>query len=103
MFSKKPHGDVRKSTQKVLDARKDPLTRLKHLRVVIGEEGKAALGGRRRDAGSLSLALGIELEPEGRRFESWFAQGTFFFPCAAFYFFLRRIISADQMSTGFGM
>ncbi|XP_048340777.1 ral GTPase-activating protein subunit alpha-1 isoform X11 [Sphaerodactylus townsendi] len=35
MFSKKPHGDVRKSTQKVLDPRKDPLTRLKHLRVVI--------------------------------------------------------------------
>ncbi|XP_007430744.1 ral GTPase-activating protein subunit alpha-1 isoform X6 [Python bivittatus] len=35
MFSKKPHGDVRKSTQKVLDTRKDPLTRLKHLRVVI--------------------------------------------------------------------
>lgn len=37
MFSKKPHGDVRKSTQKVLDTRKDPLTRLKHLRVLIGE------------------------------------------------------------------
>ncbi|XP_072842480.1 ral GTPase-activating protein subunit alpha-1 isoform X10 [Pogona vitticeps] len=35
MFSKKPHGDVRKSTQKVLDTRKDPLTRLKHLRIVI--------------------------------------------------------------------
>ncbi|XP_030415123.1 ral GTPase-activating protein subunit alpha-1 isoform X6 [Gopherus evgoodei] len=35
MFSKKPHGDVRKSTQKVLDSRKDPLTRLKHLRVLI--------------------------------------------------------------------
>ncbi|XP_053141348.1 ral GTPase-activating protein subunit alpha-1 isoform X8 [Hemicordylus capensis] len=35
MFSKKPHGDVRKSTLKVLDTRKDPLTRLKHLRVVI--------------------------------------------------------------------
>ncbi|XP_066469856.1 ral GTPase-activating protein subunit alpha-1 isoform X7 [Tiliqua scincoides] len=35
MFSKKPHGDVRKSTQKVLDTRKDLLTRLKHLRVVI--------------------------------------------------------------------
>lgn len=39
MFSKKPHGDVRKSTQKVLDTRKDPLTRLKHLRVLIGEAG----------------------------------------------------------------
>ncbi|XP_065449363.1 ral GTPase-activating protein subunit alpha-1 isoform X8 [Chrysemys picta bellii] len=35
MFSKKAHGDVRKSTQKVLDTRKDPLTRLKHLRVLI--------------------------------------------------------------------
>ncbi|KAM9148018.1 ral GTPase-activating protein subunit alpha-1 isoform 2-T2 [Pangshura tecta] len=35
MFSKKPHGDVRKSTQKVLDSRKDPFTRLKHLRVLI--------------------------------------------------------------------
>ncbi|XP_044520704.1 ral GTPase-activating protein subunit alpha-1 isoform X5 [Gracilinanus agilis] len=35
MFSKKPHGDVRKSTQKVLDTKKDALTRLKHLRVVI--------------------------------------------------------------------
>ncbi|KAM4853733.1 ral GTPase-activating protein subunit alpha-1 isoform 2-T2 [Thomomys bottae] len=35
MFSKKPHGDVKKSTQKVLDAKKDALTRLKHLRIVI--------------------------------------------------------------------
>ncbi|TRY75961.1 hypothetical protein DNTS_033512 [Danionella cerebrum] len=35
MFSKKPHGDVRKSTQKVLDSKKDVLTRLKHLRIVI--------------------------------------------------------------------
>lgn len=39
MFSKKPHGDVKKSTQKVLDTKKDALTRLKHLRIVIGEEG----------------------------------------------------------------
>lgn len=37
MFSKKPHGDVKKSTQKVLDTKKDALTRLKHLRIVIGE------------------------------------------------------------------
>lgn len=49
MFSKKPHGDVRKSTQKVLDTRKDPLTRLKHLRVLIGEaagrgEGSVSAG-----------------------------------------------------------
>ncbi|XP_048218405.1 ral GTPase-activating protein subunit alpha-1 isoform X5 [Perognathus longimembris pacificus] len=35
MFSKKPHGDVKKSTLKVLDAKKDALTRLKHLRIVI--------------------------------------------------------------------
>ncbi|XP_077396151.1 ral GTPase-activating protein subunit alpha-1 isoform X2 [Festucalex cinctus] len=35
MFSKKPHGDVRKSTQKVLDPKKDVFTRLKHLRIVI--------------------------------------------------------------------
>ncbi|XP_069882808.1 ral GTPase-activating protein subunit alpha-1 isoform X6 [Dipodomys merriami] len=35
MFSKKPHGDVKKSTQKVLDSKKDALTRLKHLRIVI--------------------------------------------------------------------
>lgn len=42
MFSKKPHGDVKKSTQKVLDTKKDALTRLKHLRCVIGEERGAA-------------------------------------------------------------
>ncbi|XP_076027606.1 ral GTPase-activating protein subunit alpha-1 [Genypterus blacodes] len=35
MFSKKPHGDVKKSTQKVLDPKKDVITRLKHLRIVI--------------------------------------------------------------------
>ncbi|XP_066464537.1 ral GTPase-activating protein subunit alpha-1 isoform X5 [Eleutherodactylus coqui] len=35
MFSKKTHGDVKKSTQKVLDPKKDVLTRLKHLRIVI--------------------------------------------------------------------
>ncbi|XP_056151526.1 ral GTPase-activating protein subunit alpha-1 [Lampris incognitus] len=35
MFSKKPHGDVKKSTQKVLDPKKDVLTRLKHLRIVL--------------------------------------------------------------------
>lgn len=47
MFSKKPHGDVKKSTQKVLDSKKDALTRLKHLRCVIGEER----GRRRRRPG----------------------------------------------------
>uniref|UniRef100_A0A3Q3A3P8 Ral GTPase activating protein catalytic subunit alpha 1 n=1 Tax=Kryptolebias marmoratus TaxID=37003 RepID=A0A3Q3A3P8_KRYMA len=35
MFSKKTHGDVKKSTQKVLDPKKDVLTRLKHLRIII--------------------------------------------------------------------
>uniref|UniRef100_A0A8C5QVX0 Ral GTPase activating protein catalytic subunit alpha 1 n=1 Tax=Leptobrachium leishanense TaxID=445787 RepID=A0A8C5QVX0_9ANUR len=35
MFSKKTHGDVKKSTQKVLDTKKDVLTRMKHLRIVI--------------------------------------------------------------------
>ncbi|XP_068110135.1 ral GTPase-activating protein subunit alpha-1 isoform X5 [Hyperolius riggenbachi] len=35
MFSKKTHGDVKKSSQKVLDSKKDVLTRLKHLRIVI--------------------------------------------------------------------
>uniref|UniRef100_A0A8C2AGH2 Ral GTPase activating protein, alpha subunit 1 (catalytic) n=1 Tax=Cyprinus carpio TaxID=7962 RepID=A0A8C2AGH2_CYPCA len=43
MFSKKPHGDVRKSTQKVLDPKKDVLTRLKHLRVVIENAEPAEL------------------------------------------------------------
>uniref|UniRef100_A0A8B9MWR6 Ral GTPase-activating protein subunit alpha-1 n=1 Tax=Accipiter nisus TaxID=211598 RepID=A0A8B9MWR6_9AVES len=47
MFSKKPHGDVRKSTQKVLDTRKDPLTRLKHLRVLIGEAAGRERAGQR--------------------------------------------------------
>lgn len=42
MFSKKPHGDVKKSTQKVLDTKKDALTRLKHLRIVIGEKRRLA-------------------------------------------------------------
>ncbi|XP_032882083.1 ral GTPase-activating protein subunit alpha-2 isoform X2 [Amblyraja radiata] len=35
MFSRKPHGDVKKSTQKVLDPKKDVLTRLKHLRALL--------------------------------------------------------------------
>ncbi|XP_073784326.1 ral GTPase-activating protein subunit alpha-1 isoform X6 [Danio rerio] len=43
MFSKKPHGDVRKSTQKVLDPKKDVLTRLKHLRIVIENAESAEL------------------------------------------------------------
>ncbi|XP_030854676.1 ral GTPase-activating protein subunit alpha-1 isoform X3 [Strongylocentrotus purpuratus] len=35
MFSKKSHGDFKKSGQKVLDLKKDVLSRLRHLRVVI--------------------------------------------------------------------
>ncbi|GIY68478.1 hypothetical protein CDAR_112172 [Caerostris darwini] len=35
MFSKKPHSDVKKSSQKVLDPKKDCLSRLKHLRIVL--------------------------------------------------------------------
>ncbi|XP_076970851.1 ral GTPase-activating protein subunit alpha-2 isoform X4 [Tamandua tetradactyla] len=35
MFSRRSHGDVKKSTQKVLDPKKDVLTRLKHLRALL--------------------------------------------------------------------
>ncbi|XP_061089526.1 ral GTPase-activating protein subunit alpha-2 isoform X3 [Conger conger] len=35
MFSRRGHGDVKKSTQKVLDPKKDVLTRLKHLRSLL--------------------------------------------------------------------
>lgn len=35
MFSKKAHADLKKSTLKVLDTKKDTSTRLKHLRVVL--------------------------------------------------------------------
>uniref|UniRef100_A0A665VHC5 Ral GTPase activating protein, alpha subunit 2 (catalytic) n=1 Tax=Echeneis naucrates TaxID=173247 RepID=A0A665VHC5_ECHNA len=34
MFTRRGHGDVKKSTQKVLDPKKDVLTRLKHLRAL---------------------------------------------------------------------
>ena len=37
MFGRKSHGDVKKSAVKVLDAKKDTVTRLKHLKVVLGE------------------------------------------------------------------
>ncbi|XP_007953568.1 ral GTPase-activating protein subunit alpha-2-like, partial [Orycteropus afer afer] len=36
MFSRRSHGDVKKSIQKVLDPKKDVLTRLKHLRALLG-------------------------------------------------------------------
>ncbi|XP_062427324.1 ral GTPase-activating protein subunit alpha-2 isoform X2 [Rhea pennata] len=35
MFSRKSHADVKKSTQKALDPKKDVLTRLKHLRALL--------------------------------------------------------------------
>ncbi|KAM6144405.1 ral GTPase-activating protein subunit alpha-2 isoform 2-T2 [Erethizon dorsatum] len=35
MFSRRSHGDVRKSAQKALDARKDSATRLRHLRALL--------------------------------------------------------------------
>lgn len=37
MFRKAAHGDIKKSAQKVSDNKKDPPTRLKHLRVVLGK------------------------------------------------------------------
>ena len=36
MFSKKAHSDVKKSAQKITDPKKDSITRLKHLKVVLG-------------------------------------------------------------------
>ncbi|XP_057168808.1 ral GTPase-activating protein subunit alpha-1-like [Ursus arctos] len=38
MFSRRSHGDVKKSPQKVLDPKKDVLTRLKHLRAPLGNK-----------------------------------------------------------------
>uniref|UniRef100_A0A8C5NNK5 Ral GTPase activating protein catalytic alpha subunit 2 n=1 Tax=Junco hyemalis TaxID=40217 RepID=A0A8C5NNK5_JUNHY len=40
MFSRKSHADVRKSTQKALDPKRDVLTRLKHLHIVDGSDLK---------------------------------------------------------------
>uniref|UniRef100_A0A8B9C0D5 Ral GTPase activating protein catalytic subunit alpha 2 n=1 Tax=Anser brachyrhynchus TaxID=132585 RepID=A0A8B9C0D5_9AVES len=37
MFSRKGHADARKCTQKALDPKRDVLTRLKHLRALLGE------------------------------------------------------------------
>ncbi|ROL42792.1 Ral GTPase-activating protein subunit alpha-2 [Anabarilius grahami] len=36
MFTRRGYGDVKKSTQKVLDPKKDVFTRLKHLRALLG-------------------------------------------------------------------
>lgn len=36
MFSKKLHADVKKSTQKIQDVKKEYSTRFKHLRIILG-------------------------------------------------------------------
>ncbi|XP_042356345.1 ral GTPase-activating protein subunit alpha-2 isoform X2 [Plectropomus leopardus] len=43
MFTRRGHGDVKKSTQKVLDPKKDVLTRLKHLRSLLDIIDKSEL------------------------------------------------------------
>ncbi|XP_032402690.1 ral GTPase-activating protein subunit alpha-2 isoform X2 [Xiphophorus hellerii] len=43
MFTRRGHGDVKKSTQKVLDPKKDVLTRQKHLRALIDIIDKSEL------------------------------------------------------------
>ncbi|XP_047200750.1 ral GTPase-activating protein subunit alpha-2 isoform X7 [Girardinichthys multiradiatus] len=43
MFTRRGYGDVKKSTQKVLDPKKDVLTRLKHLRALIDIIDKSEL------------------------------------------------------------
>ncbi|KAG8223110.1 hypothetical protein J437_LFUL014249, partial [Ladona fulva] len=35
MFSKKIHADVKKSTQKIQDPKKDTATRLRHIKIII--------------------------------------------------------------------
>lgn len=37
MFNKKSHQDVKKSSVKIQDSKKDSSTRLKHLKIVLGE------------------------------------------------------------------
>lgn len=64
MFSRRSHGDVKKSTQKVLDPKKDVLTRLKHLRALLGEAQEGAL---------VSEALSRRMLRWGR---SWDAEGV---------------------------
>lgn len=52
---------MKKSTQKVLDPKKDVLTRLKHLRALLGEARAAALG-----PGHCPLAGGVVGAETGR-------------------------------------
>ena len=74
MFSRRSHGDVKKSTQKVLDPKKDVLTRLKHLRALLGEarrgRGRAPAGIGRGSSGcsssfSTSLDTAVPISPSG--------------------------------------
>lgn len=37
MFSKKLHADIKKSTLKLQDPKKDSATRFKHLRIILGK------------------------------------------------------------------
>lgn len=63
MFSRKSHADVRKSTQKALDPKRDVLTRLKHLRALLGERAVGAGGA---GPGALSPSGGARAEPRPR-------------------------------------
>lgn len=63
MFSRKSHADVRKSTQKALDPKRDVLTRLKHLRALLGERG---VGSGEPGPGALSPPWGGRAEPRPR-------------------------------------
>lgn len=63
MFSRKSHADVRKSTQKALDPKRDVLTRLKHLRAVLGERGVGSGGS---GPGALSPPWGAWGQPRPR-------------------------------------
>lgn len=66
MFSRRSHGDVKKSTQKVLDPKKDVLTRLKHLRALLGEARAGA-----SERWGRGHCLGAELG-DGR---GWYTRG----------------------------
>lgn len=61
MFSKKVHPDVKKSTAKFLDLKKDTSTRLKHLRIVIGEFSSLVSSGFQLDFCFSDNAEGEEL------------------------------------------
>lgn len=70
MFTKKVHADVKKSTLKVQDLKKDSTTRLKHLKIVLGRlclhytlnVGVLPLGSQRKAKGSCCLSDIISIE-----------------------------------------